>query len=570
MEIYNIKENIEYIITNTNNMKMAYSKIKKNKELYNSILEFTNEYCPKSFPEMIYIIRNDINPLCKNGKKYNFVDGYKGFRYCGTSSTCECFKENHSNKISKSYVSKSKNDIENIKNKRKETNLEKYKTEHVLQNSDIKRKVRNTNLEKYGVPSSLQDENTKNKIRITLLEKYGTEHVLQNSDIKRKVRNTNLEKYGVTAYIQKEEVKNKLQNKKQLLGINSFSTLSLSPKAYELFFDDNLLKEEYKLKTIKEIANEYDTTIDTIKKWLVSKNLYKEKRTIIEDKIYKFLKNYDINFHERTKKIISPYELDFYFPDQNKAIEVCGLYWHSELINKDKNYHKMKKELCENKNIDLITIFSDELDTKQEIVFNRIKNFLNLEKSYCYARQCEIKEISKKEYSNFLEKFHIQQSCNSYVKLGLYYKKELVSVMGFGKKRVIMGEKNNSLNDWELLRFASYKHIPGAASKLFKYFINKYNPETIISYCDLRWGTGKLYEKLGMNFVKDTKPNYWYTKDFITREYRYKFAKHKLVESGYDKKKSEHEIMQELGYSRIWDCGSRKFIYKNNLINNIK
>jgi hypothetical protein len=32
-----------------------------------------------------------------------------------------------------------------------------------------------------------------------------------------------------------------------------------------------------------------------------------------------------------------------------------------------------------------------------------------------------------------------------------------------------------------------------------------------------------------------------------------------LVSKGYDATKTEFEIMNELGYERIWDCGSFKF-----------
>ncbi|MFW6130771.1 MAG: hypothetical protein ACOC56_06250, partial [Atribacterota bacterium] len=53
-------------------------------------------------------------------------------------------------------------------------------------------------------------------------------------------------------------------------------------------------------------------------------------------------------------------ELDIYLPDFNIAIEYNGLYWHSELNGKDRNYHLNKTNICENENIQLIHIFEDE------------------------------------------------------------------------------------------------------------------------------------------------------------------------------------------------------------------
>ena len=61
-----------------------------------------------------------------------------------------------------------------------------------------------------------------------------------------------------------------------------------------------------------------------------------------------------------------------------------------------------------------------------------------------------------------------------------------------------------------------------------------------------------------MTLVKETKPNYWYIKK-LKREYRYKFKKQNLIKMGYDSSKTEWEIMQEMGYDRIWDCGNYRY-----------
>ena len=43
-----------------------------------------------------------------------------------------------------------------------------------------------------------------------------------------------------------------------------------------------------------------------------------------------------------------------------------------------------------------------------------------------------------------------------------------------------------------------------------EYFINNYNPNTIISYADRRWSEGNLYYNLGFKLLGETKPNYFY------------------------------------------------------------
>lgn len=76
-----------------------------------------------------------------------------------------------------------------------------------------------------------------------------------------------------------------------------------------------------------------------------------------------------------------------------------------------------------------------------------------------------------------------------------------------------------------------------------------------------RWSVGSAYHRCGFEHVKTTKPAYFYTKDFQTLETRMKYQKHKLTHLiEYDEKKSESKIMEELGYSRVWDCGQLVFV----------
>ena len=104
----------------------------------------------------------------------------------------------------------------------------------------------------------------------------------------------------------------------------------------------------------------------------------------------------------------------------------------------------------------------------------------------------------------------------------------------------------------------------GGASKLFKFFIKKYEPKKVISYADRRYFNGKMYEKLGFNFIKETKPNYWYFKNnSMVLEHRFKYRKDRLISEGFDQNKTEKEIMIERGYYRIYDCGNLKFVYLN-------
>jgi hypothetical protein len=281
----------------------------------------------------------------------------------------------------------------------------------------------------------------------------------------------------------------------------------------------------------------------------------------MEDEIKEFIKSLNINIIENSKQIISPLELDIFIPSHNLAIEFDGLYWHSE-VYKDKNYHLNKTELCQNKNIRLIHIFEDEWLLKKEIVKSRLKNILGLTPNKVYGRKCVIKEVTPKEAKIFLENNHIQGNVNSKIRLGLYYNNELIGLMTFGGLRKNLGNKTNE-NIYELFRFCNLSNyiIIGGADKLLKHFIKHYKPKEIISYADRRWSQGDLYNKLNFIFSHNTKPNYFYLVN-DKRENRFNYRKDILIKEGFDKNKTEHDIMLERKLYRIYDCGSICFKIK--------
>jgi hypothetical protein len=248
-------------------------------------------------------------------------------------------------------------------------------------------------------------------------------------------------------------------------------------------------------------------------------------------------------------------ELDIYLPEKQIAIEYNGVFWHNEL-NKHDNYHLNKTIECNKKGIHLIHIFEDEWKNtqKQQIWKSMIKNQLGLIDEKIFARKCIIKEISKKEGYDFLEKNHIQGKCSSTVMIGLYYKNELVSLMTFGKSRHFIG---NGKYEYELLRFCNKININviGGASKLFKHFLKTYNPSNIVSYADKRWSKGNLYEKLGFIKYNESKPSYYYVING-KRKNRFNFRKSILIKKyNCPKDVSEKEFCKEQGWYRIYDCG---------------
>lgn len=561
---------------------------------YKKIENFNVNFNGIKWGQKLYNYINDIqsHPICICGNCVKFIKFGKGYnKYC--SSKCRYNDENLKNKIKDSFINKYGVDnplkSEKIKEKRKLNFIEKYGVEHQSQIEFIKEKKRKTNLEKYGYTTNLLHVDTKNKAIKTCKEKYGVNHnsqskiikerkkqlclskhnvenYFQTIEFKKKSKNTCLCKFGVEHTSKSEEIRNKqLKTKKKNILKKYSDLLELNEKNLEI--KDNLLK----IRNYCIIHNEFEISINNLhQRWYkYNKNIctkcnpISENSSIKENEIRDFINN-ELNLYTE-KFYVNNKEIDIYLPEHKLGIEFNGLYWHSS-IYKEKNYHLNKTEECENNGIQLLHIFEDEWINKKEIVKSIIKSKLNIFDRKIYARKCEIKEINdNKLIRKFLNENHLQGFIGAKYKIGLFYENELVSLMTFGKLRKALGNKNNSSDEYEMLRFCN-KHntqIIGGASKLLKYFIRNYHPKSILTFADRRYSNGNLYKKLGFNFEKITQPNYWYFKTHEYKRYhRYTFRKDVLIKEGYDSNKTELEIMSERGYNSIYDCGNIKYLFQ--------
>lgn len=447
----------------------------------------------------------------------------------------------------------------------KSTNLEKYGVEYGLSNVDIIKKRNDTLQKRYGVDNPSKIEGINEKKKQTCLKNYGVEWILQDFS-KREIGMIN--KYGVDNNTKREDIRKRYSIEKKHLFYNSFfSTDRLKDKISPLFS-----KEEYKgvgidhLFLCKKCGNQFMGKMEDgdIPRCLICYPT--TGSSLFEKEITEYIKSVLLNEEiiENTKKILNGLELDIFIPSKKLAIECNGLYWHGEIGgNKNRLYHLHKTEQCEKQGIRLIHIFEDEWKFKKEIVKSRLQSIMLATNHTIFARKCKIREIDSTQSIKFLEENHLQGKDNSSIKFGLYYKDELISLMSFGKLRIILGN-TPSPNVYEMYRFCSKLNtsVVGGASKLIKHFIKTYNPTKIISYADRRWSDGHLYKSLGFIKISSGSPNYWYfgKGNSYRRYHRFGYAKHTLSSKlkVFNPTISEWENMKLNGWDRIWDCGSTK------------
>lgn len=331
----------------------------------------------------------------------------------------------------------------------------------------------------------------------------------------------------------------------------------------------NITKEEYirKFGSMKLSSKEYHKR-QSEASIITNINMTFTKNSKSELEILNFLKERGLECRS-DRHILNGREIDIFIPEKNIGIEYNGNKWHTEwFAKKDKNYHLFKMEECREKGVGLITIFEDEYELHKEIVLNKLTHILNIGNEHTpklYGRKCQIKEIYSYIAEDFLNVNHIQGFVNSTLFLGAFYNENLVGVMSFTKQ---------ADNNWELTRLATdiKYNCCGVGGKLFNYFIKNYDFNEIKSFADRRWTldeNNNIYTKLGFVFHSFTKPNYTYYNANVNRYkrfHKFNFRKDKLVKkySQLNPRMTETEMVKELGYDRIWDCGLIKYVYKKH------
>lgn len=520
------------------------TNIKKNyPNEYHNIVKYskTHNIEELSFPQKVWIYLHDSKgiPNCKccsnkvRFESYNY--GYK--TYC--SAKCAA------------------NDKE-LSERKKATNLKRYGSEYIGSSKQLQEKRKKTMLARYNVENPMDVPAFVEKIKTTMMKNHGVENAMHLEKFKKKAMDTNIRNNG-TFSLNKQESRDKRYKvivKIFLKGYEDTNFINYTGNKLEIQCDKcnkNYIidRSTFRFRHMNNITT------------CTHCNPIGVKDSFGEQELKTFITSLDTAFISNDRNLIAPKELDILIPSKKIAIEYDGLFWHSDKFV-ESDYHLNKTKMCNTMGYKLLHIFEDEWANKKSIVKSIVKRSLGYVGNRIYGRKCIIKEIDTQTSRTFINKNHIQGYVNSNHKYGLYFNEELVAIMTFGSLRKIMGNISKP-NEYEMLRFCSKldTQVIGGASKLFKHFLRTHNPKKIISYANRRYFDGKMYTSMGMKFIGETKPNYYYYDGkTVTREHRYKYRKDMLVKRGYNKNKSEREIMKNLGYYRIYDCGTYKYEWK--------
>lgn len=547
----------------------------------------------------------DGKPICHHGMLKSFSKTKLEYTFCGSSCKCkgEYLAQNYRNKseedrslirarhaavmeerygtktylTSDHYREKLQNElgVDNIakatatKEKTRKTNEKRYGGHHARL---TRAKTEKTNLERYGATAPMASEDIKSKAKTTSLDRYGG-HPMKNDEVRarhanaianvdraaavEKSRQTNLERRGAWP-AQVPEIREKLKKTNIERYGGHPQQQDFSEKTRDIILDATAFSEFMKDRSYAIAALELDVNQKTIHNYCKKYGIDRTHSSSYEEEIAAFLISNGVSFKKNDRTIIRPKELDFVLPDFSLAIEFNGLYYHSEEMV-GKTYHAEKLSACENAGLRLLSINEDEWVYANGPVRHKILNLLGKSEKGVGARKLAIRAIDHGEAYRFFDQHHIQGRPGTLLaSYGAYWGDTLVGAMAFNAQR--------KTGEVELIRFCSDgKVYPGMFSKLFKEAVSNHDWRQVISFADRRYSRGEVYENNGFEFVSIASPDYRYFKQLKTY-HKSTFTK-KKIEKRFGiimEDTTERQAMETLGYSRIYDCGKLKYLWKRN------
>lgn len=425
--------------------------------------------------------------------------------------------------------------IKEVQDKREETFMVRYGVKNPTQNKEILDKVHQTCMERYGTISPIKLPEIQKKIKAGHLEKYGTENPCALPQVINKRRDTCLERYGVESPLQNKEILAKVQatNLEKYGNKNAAKTVGVIRKGLETKIE------------------RYGTTAPT-------------GMGQAQSKVQDWLKEQGFEF-KPCISLLGRKEIDLFNDDLRLGIEYCGLYWHHENSKtpRGRMYHSDKYTICRDQGIRLITIFEDEWLYRQDQVKGFLKSVLGVNDKI-YARKCSMRLVESKIGMAFVNENHIQEiSKPSLVYFGLYLGEELKGVLSLNRHH----RNHNIVEDVVLDRmcFQAGISIIGGASRLFnqaKIWAKENGFKKIVSWSDNRWSQGSIYKTLGFMLEAELNPDYSYVHLKNPDSKRKSKQSMKKSNTGCPKEVKEWEFALSLGYSRIWDCGKKRFVFQ--------
>lgn len=435
------------------------------------------------------------------------------------------------------------------------TCIEKYGVDNPSKSEAVKNRIKQSKLDRYGDPNY----NNSERIRSTCIEKYGTPSASGDAEVRKKIQQTCQDRYGVDNPFQRVDLVQEGLVRNYGSLEEAYQHIAASQK--------ERIMERYGVVNVSQIPGSREKALESMINTCIEKygvefptllpqcqfSKGNSSLSFPNQEFANLLSEHNIEF-SREKTIVNR-SFDFEIVGTNILVEVNPSATHNSTWSpfgdsniKSTSYHRDKTRLATQHGYRCIHIW--DWDDKEKIV----SLLQPLER--IYARNCVIKELVKEDTKDFLNEYHLQGYISSEIAVGLFCEDCLVSLMTFGRPRY------TDKYEYELIRYCSCKSVIGGAEKLFKHFLQKYNPESIVSYCDLSKFSGHVYQKLNMTLESVNISKHWYnidSKQHILDSSLNKVGFDNLFHTEYGKGSSNKELMISHGFVEIYDAGQAKY-----------
>ncbi len=442
-----------------------------------------------------------------------------------------------------------------VKQKIVTTNQERYGSDYAVSSDEIRKKIEKTNESRYGGKSPLCSNEVRDKVGNTMINKYGHRNPSHVTEIRDRANNT------FVSILQNQELRDAILAKRknttiEKYGVENYSQINIPSTSLDILSSSSHLSDFIKDKSCSSAAEILGISYSCLTKTMDKLGLYTSQSSY-ENEIASFLDDFGITYQRNVRKPLGgKYELDFFFPDHNLAIEFNGIYWHSTARIKDTLYHYKKMKFCKDANIKLLMINEDEWLLRPTAWKNRITNILKRSTNGPPARKLKISAIGQQAANSFFSMYHIQGETSGIINAMAAFNDngDIVAVMAFNKQR--------NTGKIELIRYCtSGSSHAGVFSRLFSHSVKTFGYNAVISFADLKHSSGEVYQKNGFSEVYHIRPDYRYV--IRNRTYhKSSFTKAKIKKKYGVEAKTERTAMESLGFHRIYDCGKIKYIWE--------
>ena len=425
----------------------------------------------------------------------------------------------------------------------------------------VKDRIRETHEERWG-GIGFASEELFERSNETFKDKYGQD--IYGSKREEMRAEAFIEKYGVKSPAQVPEFREKLIENyiAKHGGMGNARDSVYNELEYNLKLFDELYNEN---SNIVELAEEFNRSVGTLRNWgeKLGYNI-KVPNHLNETWALYLEKETGVKFDFEGYIYGNQWRADLYNEDLRLAIEINPTVTHTtqpSIFHGKKvpvKYHQERSIRAEENGWNLIQVF--DWDNKEDIA-KLVKSYAGKNK-VIYARNCEVREVSRPHAQLFVKNNHRQGSVRSErIAFGLFYEEELVQIMTFSGVRFTKMNENS----YELIRMCSLDGytIVGGASKLFAHFVNSdYQPEYIKSFVDYSKGQGKTYEHMGMTYAGLANLNALYA-NIDTGEAMKVTQVSKKYKKEYDKLGlTQQEFMNKKRFYRINDAGNKIYEWR--------